>query len=166
MFTLSVQNPKILVPLDFSKCSEYALEYAKALVKPLHGSLHLIHVIEPPMASIEWGYAFEQEAIANSQKFAEDSMQQEAEDLRKQGITAITEIISGTPYYAIARYAEEQKIDLIIISTHGRRGVERLLMGSTTERVLRMSHCPVLSVHPPREYLEANRSKTFSEAQG
>jgi nucleotide-binding universal stress UspA family protein len=152
---ITITNSKILVPLDFSRCSEYALEYAKAIVKPLNGSLHLLHVVEPPAASIEWGYAFEQEAIAHSQKIAATYMSGAAELLKQEGLSATTEIISGTPFYAIAQFAEEQQMDLIVMSTHGRRGVERFLVGSTTERVLRLAHCPVLSVHPPKEFLQS-----------
>lgn len=165
MLTLPVQNPKILVPLDFSRCSEYALEYATAIAKPLNGSLYLIHVINPPVEFSEWGYTFAQDVVANSHKHAEEEMKRTVETLTKSGIPVSWEIITGTPFYAIGVYADEQKMDLLIISTHGRHGVERFLMGSTTERVLRTAHCPVLSVHPPREYLEENRSKTLSEAK-
>lgn len=153
----TIHNPKILVPLDFSRCSEYALEYAKAIVKPLHGSLHLLHVLEPPVSYSEWGYSFAQEGIANVHKQAETAMEKEVETLAKEGITASSEIMTGTPYYSIASYADERGMDLIIMSTHGRRGVQRFLMGSTTERVLRTAHCPVLSVHPPQEFTEADK---------
>lgn len=155
----TIHNPKILVPLDFSRCSEYALEYAKAIVKPLHGSLHLLHVIEPPVAHSDWGYTFERAEVANSSERAGVAMAKELETLEKEGFTASSEIMTGTPYYAIASYADERGMDLLIISTHGRHGFQRFLMGSTTERVLRTVHCPVLSVHPPREYLEANEPK-------
>lgn len=155
----TIHNPKILVPLDFSRCSEYALEYAKAIVTPLHGSLHLLHVLEPPVLYSEWGYTFAQEAVANVHEQVELAMGKEIEALEKEGFTASSEIMTGTPYYAIATYAEERNMDLIIISTHGRQGVQRLLMGSTTERVLRTAKCPVLSVHPPLAYLKEEQSK-------
>jgi nucleotide-binding universal stress UspA family protein len=164
MLTLSIQNPKILVPLDFSRCSEYALEYAKAIVKPLNGSLHLLHVIETPKVYMEWGYVFEQQEMTNLSKYAEAAMKTKVEELTKEGFTASSEIMTGTPYYGIATYADERAMDLLIISTHGRHGFDRLIWGSTTERVLRAVHCPVLSVHPPREYLEANSMNTPSEA--
>jgi nucleotide-binding universal stress UspA family protein len=154
---ITMHNPKILVPLDFSRCSEYALEYAKAIVKPLNGTLHLLHVIETPFAYSQWGYTFEQGEVARASEHAEAAMKKEVEDLAAAGFTASSEIMTGTPYYGIATYADERAVDLLIISTHGRHGFERLLWGSTTERVLRMVHCPVLSVHPPDEHLNANK---------
>jgi nucleotide-binding universal stress UspA family protein len=160
MLTVNVDNPKILVPLDFSKCSEYALEYAKALVKPLKGSLHLLHVIETPIAYSEWGYTFEAAEIASLSQHATTGMQNVVENLTKEGFTASSEIMTGTPYYAISKYADEHHVDLLIISTHGRHGFNRFFWGSTTERVVRTIHCPVLSVHPPKEYLEENESKS------
>jgi nucleotide-binding universal stress UspA family protein len=163
MLTLSIQNPKILVPLDFSRCSEYALDYAKAIVKPLNGSLHLLHVIDPPAEYSEWGYTFAQDVVAGSYQRAEEEMKRTVESLTKAGVAVSSEIITGTPYYAIANYADEREMDLLIISTHGRHGFERFLMGSTTERVLRTAHCPVLSVHPPHEYLKANKPEQIAE---
>jgi nucleotide-binding universal stress UspA family protein len=165
MFTVTIDNPKILVPIDFSRCSEYALEYAKALVKPLKGSLHLLHVIETPLAYNEWGYSFEQAEVASASERAETSMNYVVENLTKEGVSVKTEIMTGTPYYAISSYADEHKMDLLIISTHGRHGFERLFWGSTTERVVRTIHCPVLSVHPPDEYLEANNPKSSQKRE-
>jgi nucleotide-binding universal stress UspA family protein len=158
-----IHNPKILVPLDFSRCSEYALEYAKAIVKQLHGSLHLLHVIETPVAHSDWGYTFERAEVAHTSERVEAAMKKEVENLAKEGFTASSEIMTGTPYYAIASYADERGMDLLIISTHGRHGFQRMLLGSTTERVLRTVRCPVLSVHPPREYLEANEPNKSDE---
>jgi nucleotide-binding universal stress UspA family protein len=158
MIPVSINNPKILVPIDFSRCSEYAVEYAKAIVKPLNGSLHLLHVIETPVAYGEWGYSFAQAGIASSSEIAESAMLKQVEALAKEGFTVSFEIMTGTPYFGIASYADEHKMDLLIISTHGRHGMERFLMGSTTERVIRTVHCPVLSVHPPHEYLEENKN--------
>jgi nucleotide-binding universal stress UspA family protein len=157
MILVSINNPKILVPLDFSACSEYALEYAKAIVKPLNGSLHLLHVIQTPMAYSEWGYTFEQTEVARASEYAEAGMKKEVEKLAKEGFRAASEVMTGTPYYGIATYADENAMDLLIISTHGRHGFDRLFWGSTTERVIRTVHCPVLSVHPPDTYLEANK---------
>ncbi len=117
--------------------------------------MHLLHVLEPPVSYSEWGYSFAQEGIANVHKQTETAMEKEVEDLAKEGITASSEIMTGTPYYSIASYANERGMDLIIMSTHGRQGVQRFLMGSTTERVLRTVHCPVLSVHPPQDFTDA-----------
>jgi nucleotide-binding universal stress UspA family protein len=110
--------------------------------------------------NFQWGYTFAQDAVANSYNHAEEEMKRTVETLSKAGIAVSWEIITGTPFYAIGTYADEHRMDLLIISTHGRHGVERFLMGSTTERVLRTAHCPVLSVHPPREYLDANKKTT------
>lgn len=160
ILTVTIDNPRILVPIDFSKYSDYALEYAKALVKPLKGSLHLLHVIETPLAYNEFGYSFEQAEITSASERAETSMKNVLNILTRERLSVKTEIMTGTPYYAISSYADEHKMDLLIMSTHGRHGFERLFWGSTTERVVRTIHCPVLSVHPPNEYLEAEHPQS------
>jgi universal stress protein A len=59
-------------------------------------------------------------------------------------------VLKGTPYEEISRFAEENKIDLIVIGTHGRTGLDRMLFGSTAEQVVRYAPCPVLTVRLPK----------------
>ena len=76
-------------------------------------------------------------------------MSQQAEKLKSQGLTARTAVVSGNPSEEILDFAGKNQVDLIIMSTHGRSGVSRWVMGSVTDRVLRHSMVPVLAVSPP-----------------
>jgi nucleotide-binding universal stress UspA family protein len=68
---------------------------------------------------------------------------------RSRGIEAVrTEVITGSPHRAIREYAEDKDVDLIVIGTHGRTGVERYLLGSVTEKIVRTADVPVLTVRP------------------
>ncbi len=68
--------------------------------------------------------------------------------MAKKGITVKTDIVRGTAYEEVLKQAKRHKVDLIVIGTHGRKGVQRWVMGSVAERVVRMAPCPVLSIHP------------------
>jgi nucleotide-binding universal stress UspA family protein len=138
----------ILVPTDFSDHARQALEYAKELARRLGATLHLIHVVEPIIYPAEWGYSqiglteLEQELT----RLAEREIAQLVEALRAEGLTVRGEVLHGRASEQIVRYAQEHGIGLISIGTHGRSGLEHLLFGSTTERVLRKAPCPVLAV--------------------
>ncbi len=144
----------ILVPLDFSRCAEYALQHAVSLARQYQSTVYLLYALEPPpLLSAEAGYAFEQEIMSTTREYAETMLKKHIEELTTSGIQASYHIATGVPHMAIISFAEEIHASMIVISTHGRRGIARLMMGSTTERVVRLAQCPVLSVHPPEELL-------------
>jgi nucleotide-binding universal stress UspA family protein len=147
MFTLS--NFSILVPTDFSDFATRALEYAKAIAKPLHATLHIVHVLEPAAYMPQWGMlssAFEEIALKMQQQAGRD-VEELAAAIQKEGLEAKGVVLGGTPHNEIVKYAADNDIQLIVIGTHGRRGLEHFFVGSTTERVIRLAQCPVLSVH-------------------
>ena len=139
----------ILVTTDFSEYSASALDHALSLAELHHANVHLLHVIEerPVLprrkAEAESGTSRkEREASARRQmsKFIYEHVDE---------FTSIQEAIRcGTPHVEFIRYAKEQKIDLIVIATHGRTGVSHIVMGSVAERVVRFSPVPVLTVKP------------------
>jgi nucleotide-binding universal stress UspA family protein len=135
---------KILVAIDFSEPSEAALLYARNLAKAFGAQLHVLHVTENQFLR----------ATFKSTAAVELSMANRlAERLSPEDLTTLRAVstvrISDDPYGEITRYAEDQDIDLIVMGTHGRSGVARLLMGSVAEKVVRNARCPVLTVHLP-----------------
>lgn len=139
----------ILMPTDFSAQSAFALNYARVWAQVYGASLHLVHIIEPVVFPIDWGYTPVDLSDVEKEytKAANEELSRTLEDLRSSGINVITAILhGGRASEEIIRYAAEHSIDMICIATHGRGGMEHFLFGSTTERVLRKAPCPVLVV--------------------
>jgi nucleotide-binding universal stress UspA family protein len=144
---------RILVPLDHSPGYEAIVDYACVIARGLGATLTLIHVYTPPnaMVGIVPGASVEGEVAA--EVAAGDALLERAtERVRAGGITAVDRIIERAtpPGPAIVGHAKAGKFDLIVMGTHARKGVARLVLGSTAEQVLRDSPCPVLSVHLPK----------------
>ncbi|MCS6807342.1 MAG: universal stress protein [Bacteroidota bacterium] len=143
---------RILVPHDFSQHAEQALEYAKEIGIPLKATLHLLHVLEPLTTYGSWEGIPMTDLIGRAFAQAEEKLQQISSTLNTLGFESVyTKVMEGHPDIAINGYAEQQSIDLIIMGTHGRRGLEYLLFGSTTEKVLRTAPCSVLAVRLPKD---------------
>lgn len=143
----------ILVPVDFSPASKAALEYAQGLADAFGASLHLIHAIENPFApgALMEMYAppqpdylenLEVQARAHLERLLTDDQK------RRYDVAFVTRI--GGPAPQILEYVREiGTIDLIVMSTSGRGGVARLVMGSVTDKVVRAAPCPVVTLHAP-----------------
>ncbi len=160
-----IRIQRILVPIDFSEHSQYALQYASEIAQQLGAELLLLHVVEPIAYPADWG--FSQVGLVDLEKELIDTATQEleklTEELKSKGIKAAFEVHSGSRASdEIVRIAKERNIDIISIGTHGRSGLEHFLFGSTTERVLRRAPCPVLAVRLP-EYLENEGSAKEGE---
>jgi nucleotide-binding universal stress UspA family protein len=138
---------KIVVGLDFSPMSERALEVAVNLARQARGAeLHLLHVVAPPVASLELAPNFDTWEIAReARKRLDGAIARLAEWPEIKGIS---HIVVGVPAREIARLADEMEADAIVIGTHGRRGVDRALFGSVAEHVVRFAPCAVLTVRP------------------
>lgn len=140
----------ILVPVDFSDCSRVAVERASILAKKLGASLHVLHVWElpevlPPGAN-EGAYAGQ--LLGMVEGFAGTRLRELVEEVRGRGIAVDGSFLEmGSPWRTIVRFAEDGRYDLIVMGTHGRRGLTRALLGSVAEKVVRCSHLPVLAVH-------------------
>jgi len=141
----------ILVPTDFSTHSEKALVYAKEWAKQWSATIHLIHIIEPVIFPVDWGYTPVDLSDVEKEysSAAELELKKIVEDLHSEGFSVIPQIIhGGRSSDEINQYAKDHAISLICIATNGRGGVEHLLLGSTTERVVRKATCPVLVIRP------------------
>jgi universal stress protein A len=158
---------RILVPLDFSECSQAALEYASRLASDAGARLYVVHVAElldvaiPAIPPIEGGYIYES---------LWDERRQEVRDRLAKIVPPAPDVkyeyrcLMGSPTYEILKFAERQRIDLIVIGSHGRTGLSRLVIGSVAEGVMRGAKCPVLVVKQPMKHPEVANSFGTTEA--
>jgi len=141
---------KILAPLDGSKFSECSLDHIRAVATGCSvPEVVLLMVVELPRQPLERGEEWPRFVEEKARSWAEDYLAKLASSLKKEGIVAETAVITGWPADKILDYADQNQVDLIIMSTHGRSGVTRWVFGSVADRVLRHSKAPVLMVPPP-----------------
>ena len=142
----------ILVATDFSTCSDSALEYARGLADRLGAALHVVHVVTEPLheswASYSPGAAF-LDLVEKLERDARDRMRQLLRGSNPAAGPAVVAALWGDPAEQILQYARDHRVSLIVCGTHGRRGVERMVLGSVAERIVRLAPCPVLTVHGP-----------------
>ena len=138
---------KILFPSDFSHTGDAALEMATALARDAGATLVIVHVEEPPTAygGGEFYYGIAEPVTADLRR-----MLAEVKPTDPQ-VPYQHRLITGEPASAIARLAEDENVDMIVMGTHGRSGLSRLLMGSVAEAVVRRAKCPVLTYGQPVE---------------
>lgn len=148
---LSISN--VLVPTDFSEGSAEALDYARLLCRKLGARLHLLHVLETTgfvnVISAN-GYAaiipdLFDDLIAEKRKEL-DALLTSDDRQCYHAVTAVR--AAGGSAREIMRYASTEGIDLIVMGTHGRRGLSHVLLGSVAEAVVRQAGCPVITVRP------------------
>jgi nucleotide-binding universal stress UspA family protein len=142
---------RILVPVDFSETSRKALQYAVPFAAAFDAEVVLLHVVQPYSIPVELGY-MPPEWQDNQQKFLQVA-REELDKLRAREIgtraRSQAQVREGLPWPEITAAAGELQADLIILATHGRTGLQHVLLGSVAERVVRHAHCPVLVVREP-----------------
>lgn len=139
---------KILVPIDFSDSSLIALKYSLNYATIFNAEIILIYVVEPIVYPPD--FSLGQISIPSVEieidKKAKDELDKVANSIIPQEISFRTVVKTGKPFVEIIETARDENADLIIISTHGRSGVEHIFFGSTAEKVVRKAPCPVLSL--------------------
>jgi universal stress protein A len=138
----------ILVPIDFSERTEHALDYACMLAEKLGATVHLVHAIGAALP--ELSVALTEEMLETLRRDATAGLEKLAEPRRPRVAFGQLLIHPGDPRDAILEAAESLRPDLIVIGSHGRRGVSRALLGSVAEDVVRRAPCPVLVVRAPK----------------
>lgn len=148
------KSKNIVCATDFSDASSPAVDMAVGFAKQLGAKLTLVHVVQvpsylgwddgPAMASVHDAY------VAEIRKKAEEDLAQAAGQITSQtaGIEVETSVLDGVPHQVLADLSKEA--DMLVLGTHGRTGLEHLLIGSVAERTVRLSECPVLTVRPKR----------------
>jgi nucleotide-binding universal stress UspA family protein len=136
----------ILHPTDFSDRSKFAFGLACSLARDYGARLVVLHVAEPPMAVAGEG------VLMLPPAFDLEPLREQLQQLRPEDpkLPAEHRLVQGDAATEILRVAEEAKCDLIVMGTHGRTGLGRLLMGSVAEQVVRKASCPVLTVKTPQ----------------
>ena len=138
----------ILFPTDFTEGALHALPYAADMARSCQAKLHIIHVIYDvatasglyvPHVSFDEMY---KDLEKSAQKELEKFGYEELKDLKDVEYT----VLRGIPYEGILKFVQEKNISIIVIGTHGRKGLDRFLFGSTAEKVVRYAPCPVLTV--------------------
>ena len=141
----------ILFANDFAETSEEVFDYALNLAKKYDAKLLIVHVINEPV-DLRGFYVphisfenLEKEIAEGAEKMMEKFCRTKVKDFKNYE----TFVLSGIPYEEIMKKADESQASLIVMGTHGRRGLDHMLFGSTAERVVRGAGCPVLTVRLP-----------------
>lgn len=141
----------ILFPTDFSENSDYAFGYALDLARKYGAKLHIVHVIHElidvtgfyvPHISID---KLQEDMIKSAEEMMKKFCREKIGDFKDYETTSII----GLPHIEILRIAEEKGVSMIVMGTHGRTGIDRVLFGSTAEKVVKKASCPVLTVRHP-----------------
>lgn len=138
-----MQAKKILFPTDFSQYSESALSHATALARDTGALLVIIHVKEPPDSFVDTGH------VGYPVDVTEADLLNQLNHVKPTdpSIGYSQKLLTGAPAAEIVRCAETEGADMIVMGTHGRRGLTRMLMGSVAEEVVRKANCPVLTIN-------------------
>lgn len=139
---------QVLVPVDGSDAAMAALEEAIGLADRVEATIHALYVVDPMHYH---GVGTEDLVIEALEEEGEATLADVRERCRSHEVPVETAIERGHPGSVIVDYASDNDLDLIVMATHGRRGLDRFLLGSVTERVVRRSTVPVLTVRAPAE---------------
>jgi nucleotide-binding universal stress UspA family protein len=160
---ISLKN--ILVATDFGEAADTALTYGRTLAGAFGATLHVLHVIDTAHLNTLGALGAEAYAgitpdlLEQVEQAAGARLDERVMDSDGSGPPTRKALWRAlVPATAITQYADDQRVDLIVMGTHGRRGVPHLLMGSVAERVVRTARCPVLTVHhPEHEFISPDR---------
>jgi len=144
--SVDVSLERILVATDFSECSERALLASLGIAQRYGSNLHVVHVVPSE------GYGVTGAGMLGAMNFARHGAQDlESELLRKgylEGIRYRISVEKGEVWPVVSRMVEEERIDLVVVGTHGRSGFGKMLLGSVAEKIFRQARCPVLTIGP------------------
>lgn len=144
--TLSTTFKHILVPTDFGESSGRAVVIAAELAEKFSASLTLLHSYEVPIIGYP-GVIIPADLIVSVREAAQAQLDRQLAEVRAGGVKVEGVLGFGAPAQEIAGAIERTHADLVVMGTHGRKGLNRVLVGSVAEKVVRMSPVPVLTVH-------------------
>lgn len=134
---------KILLPTDGSEGAEVAVDHAIDLAQKYDATLHILYVADVRVESTSDIWA---NMLGELEELGKEATERIAEKASEADVEAITEVRRGIPHEEINSYVDENSIDLITMGTHGRTGLDRVLLGSVAEKLVRTSEIPVLTV--------------------
>jgi len=141
---------KILVPIDFLQHTDHLMEYAVYIAKSFDATLYFVNVVENPHLYGDYDFPPPSMVLFNNEmvKMAEQKMNQLVDKSRVVCPECEGKVCQGDVVDSIIAYAKDIGSDLIIIGTHGRKGLEKMWLGSVAERVIKRASCPTLSCNP------------------
>jgi nucleotide-binding universal stress UspA family protein len=145
---VSVSVKKILLATDFSTASEKAASYARALARRFSSTVEIAHVFDPSIVT-SYEEAIVGFPVNERRRIAKENLERLRDDFSASGIDVRTTSPEGhRPSAGLLKVAKEYEVDLIVAGTHSKSGIERLILGSTAEQLIRNAECPVLTVGP------------------
>jgi nucleotide-binding universal stress UspA family protein len=139
----------ILVPTDGSSAVVEAVERAVDLAERYDATVHALYVVDSSAyGTLDTGTSVVIDALEDE---GETAVTYVADQAEAAGVPAETAVLSGTPHRTIMNYVDDHDVDLVVMGTHGRRGFDRFLLGSVTEKVVRTAPVPVMTVRVPDE---------------
>lgn len=146
---------RILITTDFSDYSKYAFRHAVTIAEKFDAEITVIHVIQPTITPADYAWVAPPPTLqADHEKYCRESLDKLVKELIPEGIKTDTLLTHGAPFREIINEGRKRNIDLIVMATHGLGGLSHVLFGSTTEKVVRNSPCPVLTVRHPEHKFE------------
>jgi len=148
---MSQMFDRIVVPTDFSSCSEEAWTVARRLATALGAELILVHVfVEGPLWSeTPFNAGRTRQIFAEGRQWVGAKLDEWAKPAQAAGLQVRVAMRDGVPHAEIVALATDERAALIVLGTHGRGGLDRALLGSVADRVVRLATCPVLTVREP-----------------
>lgn len=148
---MALEVREILIPTDFSKSSRMAVDYGIQVALKFSSQIHLLNVIQPlPPLAGDFPVASPELLVGGSpSQQIQPLLGTLSDELVKMGIPVVTHCREGFAFDEILLLAKEQKIDLIVMGTHGLTGLSHVLLGSVAEKIVRNAPCPVLTVRHP-----------------
>lgn len=153
-----IQLNAILVPTDGSEYAHKAMIYALEFAKQFKSTVHVLMVADDrTLRLLEWEYV-PVNLLSDMESMIEKQTRESLEKFVQEfpNFSLKMKVLKGDPVHEIVNYAKEQNIDMIIMGTHGRSGLNHMLVGSTTEKVMRHAPCPVLTVKPHQHDMVVN----------
>ena len=143
---------KMLFPIDFSECSEKVFPFSLDIAKKFDAKLHLLFVARDIsyLTTIEVSRGLLKNMVAEIARTGENQIQAFCEKNMSDFPNYETKVLIGNPADSILKFANERAIDLILMGTHGRKGLDRTLMGSVADYVIKNADVPVLTTNPFR----------------
>ena len=147
---MKIDISRILCPTDFSESADYALDYALCIALKHQARVEILHVAD--------NSAYTNDAVNDQGQTYDDTLRDRlhaiAESKAHPGVSITVRVVDGIDYLEIVSRATAWPADLIVLGTHGRTGMKRMLIGSVSERVVRTAPCPVCTVRHPAHALE------------
>jgi len=142
---------RIVVPTDFSSCSNRAWAEAQRLARLCGSELILVHVLAKSAFTSDGPFAGKlgKQVFEATRRWAGHELERRVEKAKTTGLKARAQLLVGVAHRMIVDLVMDERADLVVIGTHGRGGLDRALLGSVADRVIRLAPCPVLAVREP-----------------